>query len=234
MASAPASRAPEKARRTQEERSAATRGRLLDATLECLIEVGYTRTTTTLVAERAGLSRGAQVHHFPTKAELVIQAVLHLAARQAQAVRDTLADKPSAGDRLTQLLDLLWESFSGPLFYAALELWVAARTDPELHQSLYQLERHVGKAMSDLWRELGGDLASRAAFDDVLALSFHLMRGMALQRILRDDDSERRRLFETWKAMVSGAMAGERAASPGERNDPNPRRSRDERKEAIR
>ena len=75
-------------RRTQGERSAETRARLLDATVESLIEAGYAHTTTTAVCARAGLSRGAQLHHFPTKSELVIAAVAHLTRRRAKEVRE--------------------------------------------------------------------------------------------------------------------------------------------------
>src|SRR5947209_4358819 len=127
-------------RRTQEERSAATRGKLLDATIDCLIELGYAGTTTTLIAERAGVSRGAQLHHFPTKAELVAAAVAHLASRLGEDLQQRAANLPPNGDRVTAAIDLLWERFSTPLFPAWLELWVAARTDPDLAACLHPVE----------------------------------------------------------------------------------------------
>ena len=111
-------------RRTQAERRAETRGRLLDATLECLAELGYTGTTTTEVVRRAGLSRGAQVHHFPTKAELVVAAVEHLFHRRHEEFRQAFAERERT---LDAALDLLWEMFQGPTFDAWLELVVAGR-----------------------------------------------------------------------------------------------------------
>ncbi|MFE3702109.1 TetR/AcrR family transcriptional regulator, partial [Nocardia tengchongensis] len=72
-------------RRTQEQRSTETRTRLLDATIECLVEYGYAGTTTPRVAERAGVTRGAQVHHFGSKSELVVAAISHLAQRRTEA-----------------------------------------------------------------------------------------------------------------------------------------------------
>jgi AcrR family transcriptional regulator len=195
------------ARRTQEERSASTQRRLLDATIESLVEVGYAGTSTTAVCERAGVSRGAQLHHYPTKADLVIAAVAHLAKRRAA---ELLAELPRGGDaneRLTRALDAIWASFSGPLFAAALELWVASRADRELRQSLVRFERQVGRAMTQLFGELAGPDAGRSSeFAALLELTFHMMRGMALQRILRDDDTERRRLFEIWKRLVSESL----------------------------
>src|SRR3954465_5610936 len=114
--------------RTQEERSAAMRSRLLDATIDCLVPPGYAGTPTTRVAERAGVTRGAQVHHFPTKTDLVTAAVRHLATRRAEAASaylDRLADS-------TDPLDVLWEIHQGPVFAASTELLLAARTDPSL------------------------------------------------------------------------------------------------------
>jgi AcrR family transcriptional regulator len=199
-------------RRTQTERSAETRGRLLDATLESQIEVGYAATTTTAVCERAGLSRGAQVHHFPKKQDLVVSAVAHLAARHAEELRRRAAAlPPGAADgsaRLSALVDLVAEAFSGPLFTAALELWVGARTDPELHRSLVGFERIAGRGLAGLWRELAGDLADAERFDAVLELTMHLARGMALQKILRSDDSARRRLLALWQALAAEALRG--------------------------
>ncbi len=196
-------------RRTQEERSAETRERLLDATVESLIESGYSGTTTTAVCERAGLSRGAQLHHFPTKAALVISALTHLAQRRAIQIPED-AGFLEADDRLGRALDFLWDSFEGPLFYAALELWVAARTDPELHENLYAVERQIGRAMALRFRPLvDGDSEADKRVDDAVELTFYVLRGMALQRILRDDDTERRRLFELWKRMVSDFLSDE-------------------------
>jgi AcrR family transcriptional regulator len=194
-------------RRTQEQRSASTRQRLLDATLESLVEVGYAATSTTAVCARAGLSRGAQLHHYPTKADLVIAAVAHLAQRRAT---ELLADAPRDGtpeERLGTALDAIWASFSGPLFEAALELWVAARSDKALRANLVRFERQVGRAMAQLFGELAGHDSQRGReFGALLELTFHMMRGMALQRILRDDDTERRRLFELWKRLVSESL----------------------------
>lgn len=198
-------------RRSQDERSAGTRARLLDATIESLQAVGYAQTTTTAVCERAGLSRGAQVHHFPKKHDLVISAVAHLAARRAAELRRRAAALPPAADpdeRLGALLALVEEAFSGPLFLAALELWVAARTDAELHRALVGFERAAGRGLAELWREIAGPLADAARFDAVLELTMHLARGMALQRILRSDDTARRRLFALWRELVAAALRG--------------------------
>jgi len=196
----------ERPRRTQEMRSAETRTRLLDATVDCLVELGYGGTSTPVVCERAGLSRGALLHHFPTKHELVTSAIAHLAKRRGEEMRadaKAIGGKPSTDE----LLDMVWAGFSGPLFYAALELWVAARTDPELHEHLVRFERALGGEIRKSWLALGAPTeAQRQRFNDMIELTLYVMRGMALQKILRGDDTERRRLFERWKAMASAAL----------------------------
>jgi AcrR family transcriptional regulator len=187
-------------------RRAETRERLLDATVECLIELGYAGTTTPVVCERAGLSRGALLHYYATKTELVIEAVGHLAQKRAAEFEAQRGAIQQSAEPMSAMLELIFASFSGPLFYAALELWVAARTDDELCLALRGFERKVGKAMSKMWRTLSPKQATHADFDDLLTLTLHVMRGMALQRILRDDDSERRRLFARWKSIVTTSL----------------------------
>src|SRR4051795_6622477 len=97
-------------RRTQAERSATTRAALLDATVASLVEVGYANTTTTGIAERAGVSRGAQMHHFPAKADLVAHAVEHLAEKRIELLRSAVECLDGRADRIGGALDLLWGS----------------------------------------------------------------------------------------------------------------------------
>jgi len=193
-------------RRTQEERRAHTRATLLDATLACLLDLGYARMTTSDVCARAGLSRGALLHHFPTKQALVVEAVEHVVKQMGvetllHAERVACSDAP-----LARMFEVIWANFEQPLFHAALELWVAARTDPELYAHLVHAERLRGSGILRLYASLAGASARQERFADVLQLTLHLMRGMALQRILRASDTERRRLYELWKSMASAAL----------------------------
>ncbi|TMK87078.1 MAG: TetR family transcriptional regulator [Actinobacteria bacterium] len=199
--------ASRKPRQTNEERSAQTRAKVLDATVDCLIELGYAGTTTTLISERAGVSRGAQLHHFPTKAELVAAAVEHLANRLGQDLQREAAALPADGDRVTAAIDLLWSRFSTPLFPAWLELWVAARTDPELAASLRPLEARLRAGIE----KQGSTMFSAGAGTDyelIAQLTFYLMQGMALDRILGHESPKRRIQREVaaingWKRAVA-------------------------------
>src|SRR3954454_4839854 len=96
----------------QEERTRAMRQRLLDATVECLVEFGWSGTSTTLVSQRAGVSRGAQLHHFPTKADLVLAAVEHLSDARREELRAAATDLPTGRRRTRAVLEMLATHFT--------------------------------------------------------------------------------------------------------------------------
>lgn len=178
-----------------------TQRRLLDATVECLVEVGWAGITTTLVAERAGVSRGAQLHHYPTKAALVLAAVAHLIDRRGQELAAEAAGLPSLpmAERVDRVVDLLSAVFTGPLFVAALELWVAARTDPALREALVPLEARFGRDVHRLAvRMLGADEAHPGVRQSVQA-TLDLLRGLGVASLLTDDSHRRDALLAEWK-----------------------------------
>lgn len=171
-------------RRTQAERTAATKEKLLDATVECLVELGYAGTTTTEVAGRAGVSRGAQVHHFPTKNELVVGALEHVLGRRQQEFRLAFAAVPVAERTLQSAVDLLWSMYRGSAFAAWLELAVAARTDPELRPSFLEVERRFTDQVSVIFLEFFPQ-APDAPFSRVaVQFAFAVLDGLGMQRAL--------------------------------------------------
>jgi len=184
-------------RRTNQERSATTQAAILEATIEQLAEHGYGRTTTVEVAERAGVSRGALVHHFSTRSDLVLAALEYLCERRLEELEAGIARLSATEDRPSAFVDLMWSTFEGPLFVAQLELWMAARTDPELFALLLPLERGFGKRLSELCTDALGEGAS-----GFYELTKHLMRGMGLERLLKADEHDRLEVLERWKAMA--------------------------------
>ena len=170
-------------RRTQAERRAETRARLLDATVESLISDGYAGTTIRHVTERAGVSQGAQSHHFPHRVDLVASAFEHLAARRidrySERARTLGGDRD---ERLRALLDLLWEDFSSPLFTVAAKLWVASADDSELRERLIPVEKSIYKATADVAREVAGELGEEPGFERKLAVAMNTVAGLALVR----------------------------------------------------
>jgi len=171
--------------RRVQERSVATRGALLDAAIECLVERGYAATTTIETARRAGVSRGAQLHHFPTKAALLATAVEHLFDRRRAEFLAAFAAVGHDVDPLDAAVDLLWSMFEGPVFVAWTELWVAARTDPELAAAVVAVERRFTAETRAMFADL---FPAERSDDPVLVeigrdFAFALMTGVALQRL---------------------------------------------------
>lgn len=190
--------APRPQRRTQAERREATRTALLDATVECLVEFGYVQMTTARVADRAGVSRGAQIHYFENKAAMVTAAVDHLAHRRIHEFSERIARLPTDDRRLGSLLDLLWEAHEGEVFTATLELWVAARTDAVLQTELMALERGVAQTTLRLAGELMGEEATRPGFREDLEFALATVRGIALLGMASGENS--RAVRRHWRA----------------------------------
>ncbi len=195
------------ARRTQEERSAATRGKILVATVACLTERGYHGTTTTAVQELAGVSRGALMHHFPCKADLLVGAVRHLAEQRAADLAARARRLPPGPDRIGPAIDLLWGSFQGPLFTATMELWGASRTDPELRAALLVSERSLRLVLEDLLADLfGAEVAASARFAEAVELTLQFLRGAAMTAILRRDDARQQAVIDSWKRVFTALV----------------------------
>jgi len=186
------------ARRTQAERSATTQRLLLDATVACLVELGYGGTTTSAVAERAGVSRGAQLHHYGTRQRLMGAAVEHLAARRLEWVREKASRLPDDDSRPRRALDLLAEALSGPLYAATLELYVAARVDRQLHEALVPVEQQLTRELRRLCREY-------VTADAVLVqLTLDLLLGRGVGSLLSPvRPGRQRQLLDAWAEIVA-------------------------------
>jgi len=192
---------PARVPRTQQQRRDETRRALLDAAVESLIEVGFARTTTLEVQRRASVSRGALLHHFPSKAELLVAAVDHLAYMRGAQLKALAAELPEGRARTDAVLDLLWQCFSGEFFQVAMELRTAARTDPELRPVLVTAERALRDRIIGQARTLfGKDVAEHAGLERALDLTLQLMIGAAMTRVLHEDP-RLRELIDDWKQL---------------------------------
>jgi AcrR family transcriptional regulator len=191
----------------QEERTRVMRQRLLDATIECLVEHGWSGTSTTLVSQRAGVSRGAQLHHFPTKNDLVLAAVAHLSDMRAEELREAARDLPSGRRRTRAVLDMFAEHFTSPVFNAALELWVAARTDATLHAAVVPLEQRVGREAHQIAVAALGVDESRPGVRELVQATLDLVRGLGLANTISDDSARRRRILAAWARTLDEELA---------------------------
>ena len=190
----------------QEERTRAMRARLLEATVELLVERGYAGTSTTLVSERAGVSRGAQLHHFPTKQDLVVAAVQHLTEVRGAELAAAAEGLPTGARRTKAVLRMLGDHFTSPVFTAALELWVAARTDEALLAEVEPLERKVGRETHRLTVDLLGADESRPGVRELVQATLDLVRGLGLANTISDDRRRRTRILDQWATTLDDAL----------------------------
>ncbi|MGB1141391.1 MAG: TetR/AcrR family transcriptional regulator [Halioglobus sp.] len=183
----------------QAQKSAMTRDRILDAAINCFIELGYTNVTTAKVASAAGVSRGAMLHHFPSKTELIQAAVEYLHDKLLEDYTQRVNSIPSSlkgAKRRRAGLDAYWEHLNCDLFTVYQELSVASRTDPELKAILQNstkiFDEHVNESNMQLFEEWGsrGDRYLLA-----MDVSKFMMEGMAASRLMSDRDARVKRLI---------------------------------------
>lgn len=174
-------------RRTQAERRSATQTRLLDATAATLADLGWARLSTTEVSRRAGVSRGAQQHHYPTKMVLVAAALEHLLDRLRDEYHEAYDALPDDQRNVAGALDLFWETIRQPPAMALLELALAGRTDESLRELSSQLSEKVVEIVKDVFRELFPESLPEEAIDLTIRGLFALLVGLSLQNSLDGD-----------------------------------------------
>lgn len=183
------------------------RTRLLDATAECLVTYGYAGTTTQRVAEVAGVTRGAQVHHFRSKEDLVVAAIEHLAEQRVLAAVRDLGRVANSPDSVSMLLDYLWESHQGPIFVATLELWVAARTDSVLAEQVERVEPIVSGALIGALAQLVPDRAAQKELRDLAYTAMDALRGILLSSFADRDAKRARKRWDRVCAQLRGMLS---------------------------
>lgn len=184
-------------RRTQRERREGTRRKLLDATIETLVELGYARLTTIEVARRAGVSQGALFTHFATKGELLGAAVEHLLPRLVRDYRERFEAVPPGRDRIRESVELLWGMYQRPELQAAIELYVAARTDEELRASLARVEGPHRENLHRVAREMFPEAAAtHPDFSGAIELALDAVQGAMVGGVPRPDDPAHRRMLD--------------------------------------
>lgn len=195
------------ASRTQSQRSADSRALILDAAVDGLVVDGYHRTTTVTIQARAGVSRGRLLHHFPSREVLLIAAAQHLASEQIDAMERWIGQSDfrrlTGGERIDRATELLWATFRQPYFWAAMELWNAARTDAELRGELVEAERRLGHAIEHVVDTMYGPvLSGRSEFPEMRDLIFSSMRGVATTYAPHQRDSDTDPHLPLWKRLA--------------------------------
>jgi AcrR family transcriptional regulator len=191
----------------KQDRSRATRERLLEAAVASLAESGWARTTVATVAARAGVSRGAAQHHFPTRGDLVTAAIRHMTEVRVGELRSTLEAPPDGSNRTRWALDRLAGLYTTTLFTAALHVWTEAAVDAELRAQVIPLERTLAWEAYQLAVSMldvdGDDPHVRTVVSGALDLA----RGLGLANILTDDTKRRSRILDAWAEQLDLALA---------------------------
>jgi AcrR family transcriptional regulator len=195
-------------REPQQERSRTTRRRLIEAALDSFGERGWHGVTVAVIAERAGVSRGAAQHHFPTREDLVAAAVDLLGEAQIDELRAQAADLPSGASRIERVVEMVLNLYTGPLFRAALQLWSVAATDEALRDVLVPLEARVGREAHRVTVELLGVDESRPGVRELVQATLDLARGLGLANLLTDDTRRRRQIVREWAGTLELRLAG--------------------------
>ncbi|MEU7718292.1 TetR/AcrR family transcriptional regulator [Streptomyces tibetensis] len=188
----------------KQDRSRATRQRLLEAAVSCLAEHGWAGSTVSVVAERAGVSRGAAQHHFPTREDLFTAAVEYVAEERSTALRALFPDG-AAGDRhavVAALVDL----YTGPLFRAALHLWVAASNEEQLRPRVTELESRVGRETHRIAVDLLAADESAPGVRETVQGLLDMARGLGLANLLTDDAARRERVVAQWAGLLEETL----------------------------
>jgi AcrR family transcriptional regulator len=191
-------------RAPKQDRSRATRQRLLEAAVACLAEHGWAGSTVSVVAECAGVSRGAAQHHFPTREDLFTAAVEYVAEQRSTALRDLFPDGPA--DRRA-VVGALVDLYTGPLFRAALHLWVAASNEDQLRPRVTELEARVGRETHHIAVELLGADEFRPGVRETVQGMLDLARGLGLANLLTDDGARRERVVAQWAEILDDVLA---------------------------
>ena len=193
-----------RARRTQAERSGDTRRRILDAAVDLLAQKGYAGFRTADVAEIAGVSRGAQTHHFPSKDDLVVAVVEHVFARAGEQGRKRARRVRSVDEAIKVLLSDSQEFFFSELFFIAMDLAIQGRTKNGASNPLGAISAASRLPVEASWLAALVDAGvPKGCAEDLLWLTISIVRGLAVRRLWQHDAPRFKRLFALWRQMVA-------------------------------
>jgi AcrR family transcriptional regulator len=198
------SSAPAETREPQQDRSRATRARLLESAITCLADLGWSASTVAVVAEHAGVSRGAAQHHFPTRESLFMAALEHVTRERGEQLRRQVADRPDMDTRA--IVELVFGLFTGTFFRAALMLWVAAASEPQLREQIVPLEARIGREVHRVVVDLLGVDEKLPGVRETVQATLDLARGLGLANLLTDDSYRREGIARQWARMLEATL----------------------------
>ncbi|MEV6769457.1 TetR family transcriptional regulator [Nocardia sp. NPDC051030] len=188
-----------------QEKSLRTRALLLDAAIDSLAEVGYASASIADITARAGVTRGAQLHHFHTRQELFAQAIEHLTGRQREALQRrtrSLAAGASAGE---VLVECVTAPFAGKLGKAAVELYVGIANDRELRRNMLRVQHDLTVELLDACA--ARIEAPRERVEAAFWMTINLVRGATLDEMVGRDRLRRKQVLADWARLADDMLA---------------------------
>jgi AcrR family transcriptional regulator len=205
---------PPKKRRTQAERSDEMRQRVIEAAAEVLRRKGYAGLRTDEVSRVAGVSRGAQQYHFPTKDSLVLATAAHLLRGGLERGRGRAAAATQGDDPIEAIVQDCMEFFLGRDFGVILDLVLASTKDRNLRQQVYQYARESRLAVEEAWLEvLCAYGVPKAKAEKVLWLTISIVRGFSVRALWQRDEKLFRGLLDEWKTIIYAHLRDTRSTA---------------------
>lgn len=195
---------PRKTRRTQDERSSETQRRILDAAFEVLREKGYHNFTTYDVAARAGVSRGAQLHHFPSKNDLIAAAMEHVLNQSAARSKARTLAFRRAQDPVGAMFKDASDFYFSDHFGVGLDMLLASTKNPEFKDQAVKVVRNYREPVEQEWLSVMIRLGfPEAMADELLWLTMTILRGAAVRNIWQNDPKQIKKCLAVWRRVVT-------------------------------
>ena len=203
------------------ERSQVTRAQILDATIDCFVEIGYVRTTTTEIAKKAGFTRGAVQYYFPTTPHVLEASVKYLTEQWLEQYMEAAANAPPGADYIDYAVDTLWRFVNDRLFIAWQELTAVSRTDPELRKIIRPAAVRFEKLRREMGRETFRDFhdASVETFQRNRDTLRFVLEGMSNTMITYDKKARIEAQLTWLKAWLHESWEKELGSNPGMKAD---------------
>ncbi|WP_207837428.1 TetR/AcrR family transcriptional regulator [Williamsia soli] len=188
----------------QQLKSTKSRNQILDAAIDVLVSKGYAQASTLAIQEAAGVSRGRLLHHFPSRDDLLMAAVHHLARVRIEELPQRVEWPDDPIERISVGIDTGWSTFHQPYFVASIELWTAARTNERLRSALLPAERELGPTVRTAVDSfLGPVLTAAPRTDELYPILLSSMRGAAMTYLLDRRDPRDDPHLPLWKALTA-------------------------------
>jgi AcrR family transcriptional regulator len=188
-----------KSRRTQAERSAATQAKILEAAQNLIAEQGLAHTSTQDIARQAQVSRGAMLHHFPSRATLIQATYAEMLRQESNRLREFARTLQPGQNRLKALTEYIWSRYQSGIFQVSMDYISEARVDVDELAYVSDESQKFNDALNDVWHvelaAFGCDTETRQAMMNEFMC---LVRGMAFQSQWRDDPDYFQNMLRNW------------------------------------